>query len=118
MALWTRYVCWLAVPTLALACERKVPDEPPGTTAAVVAPTVKSSNSPAAKPRRPLPPVPDVVTRVPAPERVVAIGDLHGDLRATERALKLGGLMNEAGRWIGGKSVLVQTGDLLDRGDD
>jgi hypothetical protein len=109
---------WLAIVAFvsSLACERKVPDEPPQTTPAVTRETAKSA--PAPKPRAPLPPVPDVVTRVPMPERVVAIGDLHGDLAATKRALALGGLMNEAGQWIGGKSVLVQTGDLLDRGDD
>jgi hypothetical protein len=102
-----------------LGCERKVPDEPPQTTPAVTRETAKSAVAPKPRaPSAPLPPVPDVVTRVPMPERVIAIGDLHGDLAATKRALALGGLMNEAGRWIGGKSVLVQTGDLLDRGDD
>lgn len=49
--------------------------------------------------------------------RVVAIGDLHGDLEATKRVLRLAGVMNEQGSWSGGKSVLVQTGDVLDRGD-
>lgn len=118
MTFCTRTGRWLTLLTLALACERKVPDAPPESTAAVAPKAARSGNSPAHKPRGPLAPVPDVVTRVPAPERVVAVGDLHGDLRATERALQLGGLMNEAGRWIGGKTVLVQTGDLLDRGDD
>ncbi len=104
---------------LVFACERKVPDEPPqATPTAPPAAREAAKPKPAAKPRGPLPPVPDVVTRIPMPERVVAIGDLHGDLAATKRALALGGLMNESGRWIGGKSVLVQTGDLLDRGDD
>jgi hypothetical protein len=102
-----------------LGCERRVPDEPPQTTPAVTREPAKSAAAPKPRaPSAPLSPVPDVVTRVPMPERVVAIGDLHGDLAATKRALALGGLMNEAGRWIGGKSVLVQTGDLLDRGDD
>lgn len=51
-------------------------------------------------------------------DRVVAIGDLHGDLEAARNALLLAGAMDGEGRWIGGKLVVVQTGDILDRGDD
>jgi hypothetical protein len=54
----------------------------------------------------------------PAPERVVAIGDLHGDLDAARRALRLAGAIDDKDAWIGGKLVLVQTGDEIDRGDD
>jgi hypothetical protein len=56
--------------------------------------------------------------RFPAPERLVAIGDLHGDLAATRRVLRLVGATDEEDRWKGGKLVVVQTGDQLDRGDD
>lgn len=52
------------------------------------------------------------------PRRVVAIGDLHGDLSGTRAALKAGGLIDDSDRWIGKDTVLVQTGDVLDRGDD
>lgn len=117
----TKHAFWLALlaVTFSLGCERKVPDEPPLATPAVTRETAKSAAARQTRaPSAPLGPVPDVVTRVPMPERVIAIGDVHGDLAATKRALALGGLMNEAGRWTGGKSVLVQTGDLLDRGDD
>lgn len=61
--------------------------------------------------------IPARQTRYPEPERLVAIGDLHGDLAATERALRLAGAMDESGKWIGGSLVIVQTGDQLDRGD-
>ncbi len=54
----------------------------------------------------------------PPAERVVAIGDLHGDLAATKQALRLAGAIDEAGHWSGGKLVVVQTGDVLDRGDE
>jgi hypothetical protein len=54
----------------------------------------------------------------PAPERVVAIGDLHGDLDATRRAFKLSGAIDDMDTWVGGKLVVVQTGDAIDRGDD
>lgn len=54
----------------------------------------------------------------PAPERVVAIGDLHGDLDAARRAFRLAGAIDDKDAWIGGKLVVVQTGDAIDRGDD
>lgn len=54
----------------------------------------------------------------PAPERVVAIGDLHGDYDATRRALRLAGAIDASDKWAGGKLVVVQTGDQIDRGDD
>lgn len=53
-----------------------------------------------------------------APKRLVAFGDVHGDLDATRRALKLAGAIDDAGAWIGGDLFVVQTGDQLDRGDD
>jgi len=61
---------------------------------------------------------PDPSFQLPAAERIVAIGDLHGDASALRAALRLGGAIDEAGKWIGGKLVVVQTGDQLDRGDD
>jgi hypothetical protein len=51
-------------------------------------------------------------------ERIVAVGDLHGDLDNALRALELGGVVDRAGSWIGGTTTLVQTGDLTDRGPD
>ncbi|MGD0529490.1 MAG: metallophosphoesterase [Polyangiaceae bacterium] len=54
----------------------------------------------------------------PAPERLVAIGDFHGDLDHTRRALRLAGAIDTHDRWIGGPLVVVQTGDEVDRGDD
>ncbi len=56
--------------------------------------------------------------RFPAAERVVAIGDLHGDLASAREALRLAGAIDGQDKWIGGKMVLVQVGDQLDRGDD
>ncbi len=51
-------------------------------------------------------------------QRIVAIGDLHGDLAAARAALQLAGAIGETDQWIGGNLVVVQTGDILDRGDD
>lgn len=50
--------------------------------------------------------------------RIVAIGDLHGDLGATRQALVLAGAIDDSDRWIGGELIVVQTGDQLDRGDE
>jgi hypothetical protein len=54
----------------------------------------------------------------PAGGRVVAVGDLHGDLDVTRRVLRAAGAIDSADRWVGGKLVVVQTGDTIDRGDD
>jgi hypothetical protein len=53
-----------------------------------------------------------------AATRIVALGDLHGDLGATRQALRLAGAIDESDHWIGGDLVVVQTGDQLDRGDE
>ncbi len=54
----------------------------------------------------------------PNAERIVAIGDLHGDFSATRRAFRLAGATDERDRWVGEQLVVVQTGDQLDRGDE
>lgn len=50
--------------------------------------------------------------------RIVAIGDLHGDLPQFRAILRAAGLTGENGRWTGGATHLVQTGDAIDRGPD
>jgi len=57
-------------------------------------------------------------TTVAAADRVVAIGDVHGDLDVTRTALLLAGAIDGADAWAGGDLVVVQTGDQIDRGDD
>ena len=70
--------------------------------------------------RKPIVPggLPEDGFRFPAPERLVALGDVHGDIAATRRALRLAGAIDADDHWIGGELVVVQTGDQLDRGDD
>ncbi|MCY3020567.1 MAG: metallophosphoesterase [Planctomycetota bacterium] len=50
--------------------------------------------------------------------RVVAVGDVHGDYEQFVKCLTAAGVIDEANKWIGGKTHLVQTGDILDRGPD
>jgi hypothetical protein len=51
-------------------------------------------------------------------ERIVAIGDLHGDYEQYQKVMRDAGLINPRGKWTGGKTHLVQTGDVVDRGPD
>ena len=60
-------------------------------------------------------------TRITTRARVVAVGDVHGDFQKTVGALSVAGVLDwrEDGPppWVGGDTVLVQVGDVLDRGD-
>ena len=49
-------------------------------------------------------------------ERIVAIGDVHGAYDNLVIILQTANLIDERLRWIGGKTHLVQNGDIVDRG--
>lgn len=49
-------------------------------------------------------------------ERILAVGDVHGDYDRFVELLRAGGLVDKENKWIGGKTHLVQTGDVIDRG--
>ena len=51
-----------------------------------------------------------------APPRLVAIGDVHGAADAFTGILTRAGLVDAQRQWTGGQTVLVQTGDVTDRG--
>ena len=51
-------------------------------------------------------------------ERIVAVGDLHGDYDNYLATLRAAGVVNKRGKWVGGATHLVQTGDVPDRGPD
>ena len=48
--------------------------------------------------------------------RIVAIGDIHGEIEGFKRILQAAGLADANGRWTGGRTQLIQTGDYTDRG--
>jgi hypothetical protein len=54
----------------------------------------------------------------PQPQRIVAVGDLHGDYDAWIEIASRARLIDRRNRWAGGSAVLVQTGDITDRGPD
>jgi hypothetical protein len=52
------------------------------------------------------------------PQRIVAVGDLHGDYQAWLQIARAAGLIDTNGHWSGGKTILVQLGDVTDREPD
>jgi hypothetical protein len=49
-------------------------------------------------------------------QRIVAIGDIHGEIDGFRRILQAAGLADANGKWTGGRAQLIQTGDYTDRG--
>src|SRR4029079_12102649 len=49
-------------------------------------------------------------------QRIIAVGDLHGDLNAWLTIAKAAGVMGPDGHWAGGSATLVQLGDISDHG--
>ena len=54
----------------------------------------------------------------PEPQRIVAVGDLHGDFSVWRDIAAAAGLIDAKGGWAGGRTTLVQVGDMVDRGPD
>src|SRR5206468_3115503 len=53
----------------------------------------------------------------PIPPRIVAVGDLHGDVRALGAIARAAGLMDDGGSWIGEHAHFVLMGDLMGGAD-
>ncbi len=51
-------------------------------------------------------------------ERIVAVGDIHGAYDRYVEILKAAGVVDARARWVAGRTHLVQTGDMVDRGAD
>jgi hypothetical protein len=56
------------------------------------------------------------VPAVTAEDRVVAVGDVHGNYDGFVTILQQAGLVDDEAHWIGGNATLVQNGDVFDRG--
>ncbi len=131
----SRLMATVVAATIALAWTGCKAEPAPVPLASEPAPSPKRAGEPVPGSKRAAKPVPDpagardpkgspcgdlepLPSRYPAAPRLVAIGDVHGDLDATRRALRLAGAIDANDRWIGGDLVVVQAGDVLDRGDD
>ncbi|MDX2233404.1 MAG: metallophosphoesterase [Hyphomonadaceae bacterium] len=115
------------------------PPLPPGASVPLAAPSPPAA-PPAAEPIPPAPPVvaplvvapPVAAPPAPVPpsvaspataswdnvERVVTMGDLHGDYPKFVAMAQSAGLIDNRGDWIGGRTHFVQLGDIPDRGDE
>jgi hypothetical protein len=51
-------------------------------------------------------------------DRIIAIGDIHGDLDAFVKLLQTAKLVDGKNNWTGGKTHLVIPGDFIDRGNN
>ena len=51
-------------------------------------------------------------------QRIIAVGDLHGDYDAWMAIARAAGLVDQRGRWAGRATTLVQMGDITDREPD
>lgn len=67
---------------------------------------------------RPVLPAEQIPCRWSGVEKIVVVGDLHGDYDHFVEILKGIGLVDSSLSWTGGQAFLVQTGDVLDRGPD
>jgi len=70
-----------------------------------------------------LPSSPDILQDLPQGQRIVSFGDVHGDIFQLQNFLKVAKVMCpnstiQKPKWIGGDTILVQCGDILDRGDE
>ena len=107
-----------AVALVGAACSRTPEAQPdsPAPNAKTAAPTPPAATAPpAAAPPAATPSATSYKLR--GGPRVVAIGDLHGDLTAMRGALRLAGAIDGDDQWIGKDLTVVQTGDQVDRGD-
>lgn len=48
------------------------------------------------------------------PNKIICIGDIHGDFKIFKKVLSMCNLIDEKYNWIGGKTFVVQLGDTLD----
>ena len=60
----------------------------------------------------------DAPSQQPQPRRIVAVGDLHGDFSVWRDIAIAAGIENSVGHWTGGRTILVQVGDVVDREPD
>jgi hypothetical protein len=53
--------------------------------------------------------------RIKHSTRIVAVGDLHGDIGNAQKVLEMARVVDSGGMWSGEVDIFVQTGDIIDR---
>ena len=53
--------------------------------------------------------------RIQHSTRIVAVGDLHGDIGNAQKVLEMARVVDSDGMWSGEVDIFVQTGDIIDR---
>jgi hypothetical protein len=53
--------------------------------------------------------------RIQRSTRIVAVGDLHGDIGNAQKVLEMARVVDSDGKWSGEVDIFVQTGDIIDR---
>lgn len=64
----------------------------------------------------PAPSAPSAPDTLPAPARIVALSDIHGQYELMRRLLRANGVIDADDRWSLGGDMLVVAGDVFDRG--
>jgi len=101
---------------IALAKNPQVkPPSPDSVSPQVVAASVSQPASAPAPVSTVIATIPGVWTGV---ERVVAVGDIHGNYHQFAGLLHSAGLTDDSENWVGGRAHLVQTGDVVDEGPE
>jgi Calcineurin-like phosphoesterase len=54
-------------------------------------------------------------SQAPFTRKIVAVGDLHGDLPNALKVLQMAHVVDAEGNWSGEIDIFVQTGDIIDR---
>jgi hypothetical protein len=57
----------------------------------------------------------DSDNRIERSTRIIAVGDLHGDIGNAQKVLEMARVVDSDGNWSGEVDVFVQTGDIIDR---
>ncbi|KAF7966135.1 hypothetical protein HWV62_39954 [Athelia sp. TMB] len=55
---------------------------------------------------------------IPFSRSIIAVGDLHGDFENAFKVLQMANVVDSHGDWTGEVDFFVQTGDIVDRGND
>ena len=51
---------------------------------------------------------------LPPTNRILVLGDIHGDFNMLIKLLRKGNVINKSNKWIGKDTVVVQVGDQID----